>query len=97
MYWLSQKKVFQKARNIEVSSLYFGTKGVSMDELEESEEVRMKDRVAFLPSLSQTYSLWYRGRYMTVTRSRISEGTMWRGPTDMLKIRCVYILPQASA
>ena len=90
MFWLSRKKIFQKARNIEVCTVYVGVDGVRMDDLEDSEEVASMDQVAFVPSLSRTYSLWYRGRYMTITRSRISEANMWKGPLDMVKIRYVH-------
>ncbi|KAI0695104.1 BCS1 N terminal-domain-containing protein [Cerioporus squamosus] len=64
MYWLSQRKIFQSARNIE-------------DDLGEKDE---KDgMVAFLPSLKRMYSLWYKGRYMTVSRERSSESPYkWR-------------------
>ncbi len=96
MHWLSQNKVFQTARNIEVRSPgpLSGIEGVHTNDLEDNEEgvtLSSKDHVVFMPSLSRTYSLWYRGRYMTVTRSRISESNMWRGPLDMLKIRYAHI------
>ncbi|KAM5536643.1 hypothetical protein V8D89_009738 [Ganoderma adspersum] len=90
MYWLSQKKVFQKARSIEVRSPNRRVEGMPMNDLEDGEQgaaLIQKDRVAFLPSLSRTYSLWHRGRYMTVTRTRIQEGSVWKGPIDMFKIR----------
>ena len=66
---------------------------------QEAEAPLSKDHVAFLPSLSRTYSLWHRGRYMTVIRTRIADGNMWRSPLDMFKIKYGYIphTVQASA
>ncbi|KAI1791779.1 P-loop containing nucleoside triphosphate hydrolase protein [Ganoderma leucocontextum] len=57
MYFLSQKKVFQKACNIEVCTLYFGAEGVCVNDLGDGGEVSSNDQVAFLPSLSRTYTL----------------------------------------
>ncbi|PIL24720.1 transporter [Ganoderma sinense ZZ0214-1] len=86
MHWLSQKKVFRMARNVEVCTLCADLDGVRMDDLDDDEEASSTEQVVFLPSLYRTYSLWYRGRYMTITRTRISEANMWKGPLDMIEI-----------
>ena len=90
IYWMSQRKVFQKARSIEVRNWYFGHEGVRVNDIGDGDD--RDDQVVFLPSLSRTYSLWYRGRYMTVSRDRIREGGPRRDPDDMLKIRYAHDL-----
>ncbi|KAM5536647.1 hypothetical protein V8D89_009742 [Ganoderma adspersum] len=77
IYWLLQWKVFQKARSIEVCTwYYFGPEGVRVNDLGDKDGGN--DQVAFLLSLSRTYSLWYRGRYLAVSRDRVPYGGPWR-------------------
>ncbi|KAI0730772.1 P-loop containing nucleoside triphosphate hydrolase protein [Earliella scabrosa] len=85
MYWLSYKKVFQSARNIEVSSDFYGMDSSAFDDLGENESG--DNLVSFFPSLSRTYSMWYKRRYMLVRRERDAEGGgVYRRPKELLKI-----------
>ncbi|PIL24723.1 transporter [Ganoderma sinense ZZ0214-1] len=87
MYWLSQQRVFQKARSIEVCTWYFGPEGVCVNDLGDSDGDDRNDQVVFLPSLARTYSLWYRGLYLTVSRDRVLDaGSPWKTSKDMLQI-----------
>ena len=73
------------ARNIEVSASFFGLDVSRVDDLGENEDG--ENPVAFLPSLSKTYSLWYKGCYMTVTRSQVEEAGSWRRMKEVLEVR----------
>ena len=49
-------------------------------------------KVSFIPSLDKTYSLWYKGRYMTVRREKQNEGSYMR-PKQVLVVRYVDHIP----
>ncbi|CDO69092.1 hypothetical protein BN946_scf184992.g41 [Trametes cinnabarina] len=59
MYWLSKEKVFQFARDIEVS-----TRGGMIDDLGDNDDPDADYNVVFLPSTEQTYSMWYKRRML---------------------------------
>ena len=52
--------------------------------------------MAFMPSLERSYSVWYKGRYMTVTRSQSREPLTirWR-PVEYIGIRYALAHPSA--
>ena len=75
----------ESARNIEVSAYFFGLDSVPVDDLGENED--RDNLVAFLPSLSRTYSLWYKGCYMTVSRNQVEDGSSWRRMREVLEVR----------
>ncbi|KAI9062489.1 P-loop containing nucleoside triphosphate hydrolase protein [Trametes sanguinea] len=84
MYWLSRRGVFNTARSIEVSNYCYGLKTSTIEGLEDDgwEDGQM----SFIPSLSKTYSLWYRGRYMTIRREKSDRGSYYR-PVQVLQLR----------
>ncbi|KAI0794439.1 P-loop containing nucleoside triphosphate hydrolase protein [Fomes fomentarius] len=85
MYWLSHKKVFHTARDVEVSAYFHGIDNARYDDLGEND--KGEDLVSFNPSLERTYGTWYKGRYMTITRERSSDRiTFSLRPRDTLKI-----------
>ncbi|KAI0675785.1 P-loop containing nucleoside triphosphate hydrolase protein [Trametes maxima] len=86
LYWLSQRKVFHTARQIEVSSYYYGLDDstTSVDNFGEGEDA---DKVSYYPSMNRTYTLWYRGRYMTIRRENQNEGSYFRRPIQVLELR----------
>ncbi|RPD59014.1 P-loop containing nucleoside triphosphate hydrolase protein [Lentinus tigrinus ALCF2SS1-7] len=92
MYWMSQKKVFQSARNIEVSTHFFGLENLGTDDLGENDDDDMA--VAFMPSLKRTYSTWYKGRYMTVTRERSNESPYKFQAVEYIEIRMLSRSPR---
>lgn len=74
-----------KARFINVSTRTFGVNSpVVIIPGDENEIVGRK--ISYLPSFSRTYSLWYKGHYINVTRSEVNEGAYHTKET--LEIRC---------
>ncbi|CDO69340.1 hypothetical protein BN946_scf184746.g21 [Trametes cinnabarina] len=73
------------ARSIEVSSYCYGLKTSTIEGLEDDDGWE-DGRMSFIPSLSKTYSLWYRGRYMTFRREKTDRGSYYR-PTQVLELR----------
>ncbi|KAH9852607.1 P-loop containing nucleoside triphosphate hydrolase protein [Lenzites betulinus] len=81
LYWMSQHKVFNTARHIDITSFYFGFDNVMDDFGNDSDE-----KVSFYPSIDRKYSLWYHGRYITVKREqRAANG--FRRPSEILTLR----------
>ncbi|KAL6300904.1 P-loop containing nucleoside triphosphate hydrolase protein [Sparassis latifolia] len=71
LFWLSKHPTWSKARRIEVTTRDFD---LNSDLMEDDDEDR---QMTYIPSLSSKYSLWYKGHYMTVSRSEVQNGT-WR-------------------
>ncbi|KAI0091538.1 P-loop containing nucleoside triphosphate hydrolase protein [Irpex rosettiformis] len=73
LYWLSQQPTWNKARIIDITTRSFGlnSPAISVYGDEESEEGR---KLSYLPSFSKTYTVWFKGHYVRVTRSQIQEG-----------------------
>ncbi|RPD59031.1 P-loop containing nucleoside triphosphate hydrolase protein [Lentinus tigrinus ALCF2SS1-7] len=90
MHWLSKKKVFQTARDIEVS-----TRGGTIDDLGENDDSDQEAEynVVFLPSTSQTYSAWYKGHYITISRDRVTTAGSYGHAEDYLQIRMLTRSP----
>ncbi|KAH9836523.1 P-loop containing nucleoside triphosphate hydrolase protein [Rhodofomes roseus] len=66
LYWLSHQKFWNAARVVDVStSEQFGLEATEEDEDEETSSSR---KLTYLPDLSKSYKMWYKGRYMVVTR-----------------------------
>ncbi|TFK77980.1 P-loop containing nucleoside triphosphate hydrolase protein [Polyporus arcularius HHB13444] len=86
MHWLSKEKVFQSARDIEVS-----TRGGMIDDLGDNDDPDAEDNVVFLPSTEQTYSMWYKRRYITIGRDRVNNG--YGRSTDYLHLRMLTRSP----
>ncbi|KAI0697818.1 hypothetical protein C8T65DRAFT_17642 [Cerioporus squamosus] len=86
MHWLSKEKVFQYARDIEVS-----TRGGMIDDLGDNDDPDAEDNVVFLPSTEQTYSMWYKRRYMVIGRDRVTNA--FGRSTDYLQLRMLTRSP----
>ena len=56
-----------------------------MDDLGENEDG--ESPVAFLPSLSKTYTMWYKGCYMTIRREQVDDVRSWSRSKEVLEIR----------
>ncbi|KZT67077.1 P-loop containing nucleoside triphosphate hydrolase protein [Daedalea quercina L-15889] len=69
LYWLSRHPAWKEARTFEVSTRTFGLDYAS----DEDEEDSTSRPVSYLPSMENTYSIWYKRRYMTVAREEKSE------------------------
>ncbi|KAF9016332.1 P-loop containing nucleoside triphosphate hydrolase protein [Hymenopellis radicata] len=81
MVWLSKQPSWAKARNVEITTHSYGVNasaieliGPNMPGLSNDDDTSRK--LTYLPSLSTTYSLWYKRHYMTITRSE-REATAW--------------------
>ncbi|KAH8102290.1 P-loop containing nucleoside triphosphate hydrolase protein [Cristinia sonorae] len=66
MHWLSQNPKWSKARMVDVTTREFLSGQLRSDDEDESEEDKLKTR--YLPTMSEPYSLWYKGTYIRVIR-----------------------------
>jgi chaperone BCS1 len=88
MFWLSSRPQFRQFRDFSVS-----TSGLSDDsalEIDDNmdEELRRRTRpVRYLPSYSSNYWLWYKGRYITISRTK--EENRWYSDKSTLEITLV--------
>ncbi|KAI0769155.1 P-loop containing nucleoside triphosphate hydrolase protein [Irpex lacteus] len=73
LYWLSKQPTWSKARIIDITTRSFGlnSPAISVYGDEESDEGR---NLSYLPSFSKTYTVWFKGHYIRVTRSQVQEG-----------------------
>ncbi|KAI8985569.1 P-loop containing nucleoside triphosphate hydrolase protein [Trametes punicea] len=85
MFWLSKHAIFRSARTLDVSTRTFGRNGnvAGGGSAEDDTEGR---KISFLPSLSTTYTLWYKYRYVTITRDEVNDG-IWNSPKQTLRVR----------
>ena len=95
MFWLSSLPQFRRFRNFSVS-----TSGLSQEEnaldvikymngrLQISEELRRRTRpIRYLPSYSSSYWMWYKGRYVTISRTK--ERNRWNSDKSTLHFTSV--------
>ncbi|KAJ7117851.1 P-loop containing nucleoside triphosphate hydrolase protein [Mycena epipterygia] len=78
MVWLSKQPSWAQAREVEISTRSFGlnTSAVMIpgEEDENNLSLLASRKLAYLPSASLSYSMWYHRRYMTVTRVQAQTG-----------------------
>ncbi|KAJ7224142.1 P-loop containing nucleoside triphosphate hydrolase protein [Mycena pura] len=78
MVWLSKQPSWGKAREVQISTRSFGlnSSAIMVTGEEDSEDLSLLSsrKLAYLPSPSLTYSMWYHRRYMTVTRVEAQSG-----------------------
>jgi chaperone BCS1 len=92
MFWLSSLPQFRQFRNFSVS-----TSGLSQEDnvldivngrLQMSEDLQRRTRpIRYLPSYSSSYWMWYKGRYVTISRTK--EGNRWNSDKSTLQITLV--------
>ncbi|KAI0686404.1 P-loop containing nucleoside triphosphate hydrolase protein [Cytidiella melzeri] len=74
LYWLSKHPSWDKARIIDVSTRSYGLNSPAVaiygDEVDEQEGRTL----SYLPSFARTYTLWFKGHYVRVTRSQAQDG-----------------------
>ncbi|OSD04832.1 P-loop containing nucleoside triphosphate hydrolase protein [Trametes coccinea BRFM310] len=85
MFWLSKHSIFRTARTLDVSTRSFG-KNTAMAGEQSSEDDTDGRKISFLPSLSTTYTLWYRYRYVSITRDEVVDGP-WNGRRQTLQVQ----------
>ncbi|KAG7089762.1 hypothetical protein E1B28_011416 [Marasmius oreades] len=80
MLWLAKQPSWKNKRDVEISTHTYGANMTSIQLNGEDNATafyKSSRKLTYLPSLSTTYSLWYRGRYMTITRTQQQTG--WYG------------------
>ncbi|RDB18484.1 putative mitochondrial chaperone BCS1-A [Hypsizygus marmoreus] len=83
MHWLSKQPAWGRSREFEITTRSVGRNGLTQtttgDLEEEEEEVedddslvhgRRKRKVAFMPSLDTTHTIYYRGHWLRITRTK---------------------------
>jgi chaperone BCS1 len=73
MMWLSKRPEWTRARELSISTQSFGVGDIA-SLVEGEEDGNDQNKIRFLPSHDRTASLWYRGHYVRLSRSRVSEG-----------------------
>ncbi|GLB41667.1 putative AAA ATPase family protein [Lyophyllum shimeji] len=90
MVWLSKHPSWAEAREIQISTNSFGLKSSAVlipgEDEGASDLVQGSRKLAYMPRVSTTQSLWFRRRWVTVTRSQEPSGYYSR-PEDRLTIR----------
>ncbi|THU79347.1 P-loop containing nucleoside triphosphate hydrolase protein [Dendrothele bispora CBS 962.96] len=79
MVWLSKQPAWAKTRDVEISTETYGTNNAAVL-LEDDDDTglarfdyKTTRKLTYIPSPSKTYTLWYRGRYMSITRTKERE------------------------
>ncbi|CAK5267750.1 unnamed protein product [Mycena citricolor] len=84
MVWLSKQPSWSKAREVEISTRSFGLNSNAVLIEGEEDEKNLSQlstrRLAYLPSPSTSYSMWYHHRYMAI--SRVQSKTGYYGKTE---------------
>ncbi|KAK0475917.1 hypothetical protein IW261DRAFT_1340124 [Armillaria novae-zelandiae] len=89
MVWLSKQPSWAKARDIQVSTNTYGANSntVTLEGDDSDEYNKTSRKLAYLPSVSMTYSLWYKRRYMTITRTlQDTTGSYYSTKHNILQI-----------
>lgn len=79
MVWLARQSSWNQTRQLEISTRVFGldTPAVLLPD-QDQDENELTDtsgrKIAFLPSVSTTYSSWYKHRWITITRRQQQTG-----------------------
>ncbi|KAK7025195.1 mitochondrial chaperone BCS1 [Favolaschia claudopus] len=78
MVWLSKQPAWTQAREVQISTRSFGlnTSAIMVAGEEDDNNLSMLSsrKLAYLPSASLTYSMWYHHRYMLITRVQAQTG-----------------------
>ncbi|KAI3616458.1 mitochondrial chaperone bcs1 [Moniliophthora roreri] len=80
MHWLSKQPAWGRSREFEITTRSVGRSGITQStagDLEEEEEDdgtlvhgRRKRKVAFMPSVDTTHTIYYRGHWLRITRTK---------------------------
>ena len=86
--WLSKQPAWTQAKELSITTRRFGvgSYGAALVDGEEDDsgDDSQRHKVKFLPSHDRSASLWYRGHYIRLSRSRISDGFRMK---DILTMR----------
>ncbi|KAH9073493.1 P-loop containing nucleoside triphosphate hydrolase protein [Lactarius deliciosus] len=87
MFWLSSLPQWRQFRDFSVSTGDFALGGDALTLYEDEDEhlqQRRKRSVRYLPSYNASYRMWYKGRYVTV--SRVKEESRWYSDKSTLTV-----------
>jgi chaperone BCS1 len=85
--WLSKQPAWRRSKELSITTRRFGVGyGAALVDGEEDDnnDGDSRNKVKFLPSHDRSASLWYRGHYIRLSRSRIPDGFRMK---DILTIR----------
>ncbi|CAL1714276.1 unnamed protein product [Somion occarium] len=85
MFWLSKHPKWGKARTLEVSTRSFGLSSAAVT-VDGEGDCDSNRKLSYLPSVSESYSLWHKHRYMTVIREKSQDGFYRTVETLQIKI-----------
>ncbi|KAF7303789.1 Mitochondrial chaperone BCS1 [Mycena indigotica] len=81
MVWLSKQPGWRHVRQVQVSTNSLATSRILLDgENDMTHATKSSRKLAYLPSLSTTYHLWYKHRWLSVTRVQTNTG--WWGSKE---------------
>ncbi|KAJ7100648.1 P-loop containing nucleoside triphosphate hydrolase protein, partial [Mycena belliarum] len=78
MVWLSKQPSWSKARNVQISTSSLASNATIV--LDEEPLAKSSRKLAYLPALSASYNLWYKRRWVTITRVQTQTG--WYGSKE---------------
>ncbi|KAJ6582396.1 P-loop containing nucleoside triphosphate hydrolase protein [Mycena capillaripes] len=82
MVWLAKQPAWAQARDVDISTRSFGlnTSAVMVPGEEDDNGLSLINsrKMAYMPAPSLTFSMWYRGRYMLITRTQARTGRRGR-------------------
>jgi chaperone BCS1 len=92
MFWLASLPQFRQFRDFSVSTSNFGLEdeAVEIDDCMDDGLRRRTRPVRYLPSYASSYNMWYKNRYMTI--SRVKEESRWYSDKSTLSITSVSSL-----
>ncbi len=90
MFWLSSLPQWRRFRDVSVSTEFnMGGDALTLYENEDEHlQPRGQQSVRYLPAYATSYGMWYKGRYVTVSRAR--EESRWDDERSTLTITSVY-------
>ena len=96
MFWLSSLPQFRQFRDFSVSTSSFSLDDDSDDTLDiddtVDEELRRRTRaVRYLPSYNSSYWMWYKGRYITISRTKEENMYMAKSTLEITLVSSVYV------
>ncbi|OBZ73585.1 putative mitochondrial chaperone BCS1-B [Grifola frondosa] len=86
LFWLSKHPSFSRARSVQVSTRTFGLNAPTLPIAGQEDEKDGSRRMSFLPSMATTYGIWYKRRYVTITRDQVNDGAYYTKETLSISI-----------
>src|ERR1700722_18129291 len=98
MFWLSKHSTWSRTRDFEVTTRQWGLSQtfslVPGEDDDDHDDVNNKRKLTYLPSVSISSSIWYKGHWMSVSREQVRD-KVWYRTEERLKIRLViFVLPK---